>query len=206
MGLLSSAVSINRYKVEGKIEEPVLQNVLSSLQTHAITDMGEEEGTSEKSVGWTSFESPFSPRFEGSSFVFGSYFVFSLRIDRKVIPSQVFKKHYAIETARRLKEARRPYLTRDEKNMIREQVLTMLRLRIPATPQVYDLVWNYEGGTLWFFSNLKAANEELETLFSQSFHLTLIRLFPFTIADLTAGLSANERDELVKLSPTVFVE
>lgn len=203
MGLLSSAGSINRYKVEGKLQEPILGTITNCLQLNAIS---EEDELSEKLVGWTSFQNPFNPQFEGSSFVYGPYFVFSLRIDRKVIPSKVFKKHYAIETARRLKETGRPYLTRDEKNMIKENVLTVLRSRIPATPQVYDLMWNYEGGTLWFLSNLKSANEELETLFSHSFHLTLIRLFPYTIADLAAGLTATERDVLLKLSPTAFTE
>ena len=85
------------------------------------------------------------------------------------------------------------------------QKLNMLSLRIPATPSIYDLIWNYEGASLWFFTNLKGANEDLETLFLKSFHLNLIRLFPYTSADITAGLSNKEKDRLYKLSPTVFV-
>ena len=206
MGLLSSGVSINRFRVEGKIEKPLLENVAIALRTHAITETEGEDGLWEKKVGWTSFPDPYNPHFEGSTFVYGAYFIFSFRIDRKVIPSQVFKKHDALEAARRLKETGRRYLTRDEKNMIKENVLSVLRVRIPAIPQVYDLMWNYEEKVLWFFSNLKAANEEFESLFSQSFHLTLIRLFPYTLADLTAGLTATQRDVLLKLSPTDFVE
>ena len=49
------------------------------------------------------------------------------------------------------------------------------------------------------FSNLKSANEALETLFIKSFGLHLIRLFPYTTADLIAGLSDHERDLLEKL-------
>ena len=80
----------------------------------------------------------------------------------------------------------------------------MLSLRIPATPNIYDLIWNYEAASLWFFTNLKGANEDLETLFSKSFNLRLIRLFPYTSADITAGLSNKEKDVLLKLSPSVF--
>ncbi|MEJ2167882.1 MAG: exonuclease, partial [Desulfobacterales bacterium] len=80
-----------------------------------------------------------------------------------------------------------------------------LNLRMPATPKVYDLVWNHENSVAWFFSNLKAANEELETLFSKSFNLSLIRLFPYTAAELSAELTDTQRDELQKLSPTHFI-
>jgi hypothetical protein len=79
-------------------------------------------------------------------------------------------------------------------------------VRIPATPNIYDLVWNYEDSVVWFFSNLKAANEELETLFAKSFNLSLIRLFPYTAAELSSDLSDSQRDKLQKISPTQFVK
>ena len=56
----------------------------------------------------------------------------------------------------------------------------------------------------WFFSNLKSAIEELETLFSKTFKLTLIRVFPFTMANLLADLTEPEKDRLAKLAPTAF--
>ena len=52
------------------------------------------------------------------------------------------------------------YLARDEKKMLKESVISALTLRIPATPKVYDLIWNYEDCLLWFFSTLKSANDE----------------------------------------------
>jgi hypothetical protein len=52
---------------------------------------------------------------------------------------------------------------------------------------------------------LKAANEALETLFTRSFKLRLIRLFPYT-AGLQAGLSGPGKDSLDQLKPTLFME
>jgi len=202
MGLLSSTVSITRYKIEGKIEEPVIETVCNGLEENSIRVT--DDDISEKTVGWTSLENPFDPRFKGSSFLVGTHFVFSLRIDRKTIPPKVIKKHYAAEVVKHLRESGRQYLSRTEKKMIREDVINALVLRIPSTPNIYDIIWNYENFSLWFFSNLKSANEELETLFSTSFKLTLVRLFPFTMAELIADLSASERDVLAKLSPTNF--
>jgi len=202
MGLLSHTVSVTRYKVEGKLKKPVLETVAACLRQSAIPEI--DGDVSEKTVGWTSFEKPFQPDFEGSSFAIGTYFVFALRIDKKTIPPRVLKKHCAMEEAKRLVESGRPYLSRNEKNMIKDHVANVLSLRIPATPHVYDLVWSYEDGMLWFFSTLKSANEELESLFLKSFQLPLIRLFPYTTADLSVGLSDQQRDMLVNLSPADF--
>lgn len=204
MGLLSSSVSITRYKVEGKLEKPVLETVANGLKKNAIQEI--DDDVSEKAVGWTSFDKPFKPDFEGSSFVIGTNMVFSLRIDKKTIPQKIVQKHYNMEMAKKLAESGREYLSRNEKKLIKEHVINTLSLRIPATPNIYDLIWNYEESSLWFFSNLKAANEELETLFSKSFKQNLIRLFPYTTADLLAGLSDTDRDVLSKLSPTTFME
>jgi hypothetical protein len=56
---------------------------------------------------------------------------------------------------------------------------------------------------LWFLSTVKSANEELETLFFKSFQIPIIRLFPYTTADLAMGLSDTERDILPGLSATL---
>lgn len=204
MGILSSTVSITQYKVEGKLKDPVLETVYKGLKKNSIQEIDGE--VSEKTVGWTSYDNPFQPDFKGSSFVIGVFMAFSLRIDKKIIPPKIVKKHCASEVAKRLAESGREYLSRNEKQVIKDNVIQALSMRIPATPNIYDLIWNYEDDSLWFFSNLKAANEELETLFSKSFKLRLIRLFPYTIADLIAGLSNRDRDVLNNLSPTKFME
>jgi recombination associated protein RdgC len=202
MGILSSAVSITRYRVEGKIEGPVIDIVSKGLKKNAIPEIDEEAES--KAAGWTSFENPFHPNFDGSSFVCGNLFVFALRIDRKSIPSKLLKKHLTIETSKRLAKTGRRFLSKDEKQALKDKVISDLAIRIPSTPNVYDLIWNYEASSLWFYSNLRSANEEIETLFRRSFNIGLLRLFPYTAADITAGLSDSERDVLIGLSPTHF--
>lgn len=205
MGLLSSTVSITQYKVEGHIEEPVLENITDNLKKNTISEFIEQDET-EKITGWTSFENPYQPDFEGSSFSIGTYLLFSLRIDKKTIPAKVIKQHYTLEIAKKLAETGRENLSKNEKQAVKDHVIYVLSQRIPAVPNTYDLVWNYEDAVLWFFSTQKSANEELENLFSKSFKLNLIRMFPYTIADLTAGLSESDREVLSKLSPAGFTE
>jgi DNA recombination-dependent growth factor C len=204
MSLTSSSVSITRYNVQGQYKSRVIDTIADGLKRHAIADIDQQ--VADKAVGWTSFDKPFQPDFGGSAFVYGNYFVFSLRIDKKNIAAKVLKKHYTIEAARRMAESRRDFLSKAEKKMIKDHVLNSLSLRIPATPNIYDVVWNYEAASLWFFSNLKAANEELETLFAKSFGLSIIRIFPYTAADLASNLTDSQRDDLQKISPTGFVK
>lgn len=204
MGLLSSSVSITQYRVEGKLADPVIDTVRQGLTSNAIGEI--DNDVSPMVSGWTCFENPFSPNFDDSRFIIDTAFVFSLRIDKKAIASKVIQKHYSIAMARRLAEEKRDFLSRAEKKMIKENVIGMLSTRIPATPNVYDLIWEYEAGQLWFLTNLKSANEELETLFSRSFKLHLIRLFPFTAADRLGALSGSEKDHLSQLKPCTFVE
>jgi DNA recombination-dependent growth factor C len=202
MGLMSSSVSVSRFRVEGALAPPFLETVESGLNADAMSEIADE--SVEKTVGWTSFQHPYQPSFQNRDFVIGPYVVFSLRIDKKAIPSKVFQKMFVEASQRRLAESGRPYLSRSEKKMLRDEVAHQLIMRIPAVPNVYDLVWSIEDQTVWFFATLKSANEELESLFARSFHLTLIRLFPFTMADLAAGLRDAERDSLSRLTPTPF--
>jgi len=202
MGILSSAVSITHYLVEGKFEGTVTEIVAKGLKKNAIPEI--DEDAVEKAAGWTSFETPFQPKFEGSSFVFGNLFIFSLRIDRKSIPAKLLKKHLTLETSKRLAKTSRRFLAKDEKQALKDKVTADLAVRVPSTPSVYDLLWDYENSSVCFFSNLRSANEELETLFKRSFNLSLIRIFPYTAADLQAELTDQERDVLLGLSPTHF--
>ena len=202
MGLLSASNSITRYTVEGHLKKPVLETVAAGLKKNVISEI--DDHASDKAVGWTSFEKPYQPDFSGSTYVFGAYLVFALRIDRKTISSKVVKKHFMIESSRRLADSGRQYLSRNEKQTIKDHVIDRLNIKIPATPHVYDIIWNYEDSVLWFFSNLKAPNEELETLFLRSFDLHLIRVIPYTAAHLDSDFTDTEKDLLLKLSPTNF--
>ena len=202
MGLLSSSVSITRYQVQGKLEKPILETIAAGLKKYTISEI--DDPTLDKAVGWTSFKKPYQPDFGGSSFAYGNYLVFSLRIDRKTVPAKLVKKHVVIESDKRLAESGRLYLSRSEKERIRDQVMDRLYATVPATPSIYDLIWNYEETTVWFFSNLKASNEELETLFLRSFDLTLIRMIPYTAAHYASDLKSTEKDILLELSRTSF--
>ncbi len=198
MGLLSATTSLTRYMVDGTIDDPILENIAAGLKKHTIADI--DENPSEQAVGWVNLEDPFKPSFEESGFMMGTSIVFALRIDKKSIPSKMVQKHVSIESERRLKELGREFLSADEKRAVKDSVINRLNLKMPSTPNIYDVIWHYEDAELWFFSNLKKANEELETLFIKSFGMTLVRAIPYTMAALDKNMTADQLDRLSRLS------
>lgn len=204
MGILSTSASIIQYRVEGRLAGPIIDRVRTALKKHAIADI--DNTPSDKSIGWVCFNDPFSVDFDQHPFLIGTQLVFSMRIDKKTIPAKIVQKHYNQSIKQRLKDSGREFLSRNEKKEIKDHVINALNLRIPATPNTYDVVWKYETADLWFFSHLKGANEELETLFSRSFQLKLIRLFPYTMATMASTLADEEKDAIKALTPTRFTE
>lgn len=202
MGLLSGSVSITRYRIEGQVPEDLVEAVKTGLKGHRYPEL--EDETSEFISGWTSFSNQFSSDFDNEKFQVMQYFVFALRIDKKSVPSKAVKKHVAIESAKRLSGSEKTFLTKAEKKEIKESVIATLMTRVPSKPDMYDVVWDIEKNEVWFLSGLKAAGEELETLFSKSFGLRLVRLFPYSIAELCCDFSAAEKDAFLKLTPTSF--
>ena len=204
MSLLSSSVSISRYRVTGKLPEAALEYVREALKQNAVRDI--DNDPVEQSVGWTPLETPFQPDFEAASIVYGTAFVFSLRMDKKTVPAKILKKHLETAVAGRLAKTERNALSRMEKAELKEEVFRRLLVRMPAVPHIYDLVWHYETDDLWFFSNLKAANEALETLFTKSFKISIVRMFPYTAAEHLCDLKSHEKDVLMKLSAVPMQE
>lgn len=198
MGLLSTSTSVTQYHVEGQLDEPIIDNIANGLKKHTIIDI--DGDAQEQSSGWTSIKTPYDPNFEDSSFMVGTDFVFSLRVDRKSIPPKLVQKQLLKQAAKRQKALKRDFLSREEQKALKDGVIASLSLKIPSIPNIYDVVWQFEAGVVWFFSNLKSANEIVESLFIKSFGLHLIRKIPYTMAAFDKTLTHTELDRLNRLS------
>ena len=79
-------------------------------------------------------------------------------------------------------------------------VLDILLHKIPAIPNIYDVLWDYENQNIYLYTTQKAANEFFETLFLKSFNLKPIRLFPYTMVEKKSSFSAEHKDRILTLS------
>ncbi|MBC8439734.1 MAG: recombination-associated protein RdgC [Deltaproteobacteria bacterium] len=202
MGLISSTHSVSRYHIDGKIEGSITEEVRNGLIKHSIPKI--ESEYDEISAGWTPVESPYNPDFNKFSFLFGTYFLFSLRIDKKSIPAKLIQKYMAIEIEKKKEKSGRDFISKNEKSEIKELVIDVLMHKIPAIPSVYDVLWNYEEKNLYLYTTQKAANEFFETIFLKSFNLKPIRLFPYTIVETKSKFSNLQKDRIQTLVPLKY--
>ena len=204
MSLLAASATITRYRVEGEIPESLLELIRERLQYNRFPEI--EDPAAEFVSGWTPFENHYISDFSESDIVIGTSVLFCLRIDKKSVPAKIVKKHLALKMRERLLDDAKEFLSKSEKKALKEDVVADLMLRMPSTPNLYDVLWHVERNEVWFFTGQKAANEELETLFSKSFGLRLVRLFPYTLAHHSPDLSDVEKDKFTTLAPTRFAE
>lgn len=198
MGLLSSSVALTRYMTLGKPREPFMETVRDALAQHAVQDIDGE--TEVKTVGWAGFEKHFSADFDPEFLANGEHLTFCLRMDKKSLPGKVVRKNVAILARKKLAETNRRYLSKEEKQDLREQVEAALLTKIPASPTVVDVLWDLSADEVWLFSTQKAAREEFEELFNKSFGMVLIPLFPYTLAENKLKLSVNDMDKIDALA------
>ncbi len=203
MGILSSTHSVSRYHIDGKIEGSIIQQIQKNLIKYSIPET--ESEYDEISIGWTPVESPYSPDFNKFSFQFGTYFVFSLRIDKKPIPAKLIQKYMAIEIEKKKKKSGRDFISKNEKSEIKEMVIDILMNKIPAVPNIYDVLWSYEEKSLYLYTTQKAVNEFFETLFLKSFNLKPIRLFPYTIIETKSKFTGPQKDRVTALTPLNYL-
>ena len=199
MGFLSATHSMSRYHIQGEFEESTMEAVREGLIQNAIPTI--ESEYEEVVAGWTPFESPYAPDFEKFSFIFGNYFLFSFRIDKKSIPAKLVQKQMTIEIEKKKESSGRDFVSKNEKSEIKEFIMDILMHKMPAIPNVYDVLWDYEEKNLYLFSTQKAANEFFETLFLKSFGLKPVRLFPYTLIEKNSKFSQSDKDKIYALSP-----
>lgn len=202
MGFLSATQSMSRYHILDAFDTEPMEQVRDGLIQHAIPTL--ENEYEEISAGWTPFESPYLPDFEQFSFVFGTYFLFSLRIDKKSIPAKLVHKQMAIEIEKKKQSSGRDFVSKNEKSEIKETVMDVLMHKMPAIPNVYDVLWDYDTRNLFLFTTQKAANEFFETIFFKSFNLKPVRLFPYTLVETRSAFSSADKDRILTLTPCHF--
>lgn len=202
MGLISSTHAVSRYHIDGKIDASVTQTILDGLVKHAMPKI--ENEYDEISAGWTPVESPYNPDFSQFSFQFGTYFLFSLRVDKKSVPAKLIQKYMAIEMEKKKEKSGRDFLSKNEKTELKEHVTDILMHKIPAIPSLYDVLWNYEDNIVYFYTTQKAANELFETLFLKSFGLKPIRLFPYTVIETRSDFSQPKKEQAQTLVPVTY--
>lgn len=204
MGFMSASVGLTRYHiVEEEIPQSLWGEIDERLRRHACRDI--DASSEERSFGWVSFDNLLDPDFALCPPEKGSYLAFTLRLDTRRIPPAVLKKHLALalnKALAELAEQGKKFLTKEQKNEIREQVVLRLRARTLPIPACFDVIWDTDKQLVYLASTHAKIKELFEEHFTHSFGLHLEPLTPYFAARRI--LQRETWPELDAFEPTIF--
>ncbi|MEA3468453.1 MAG: recombination-associated protein RdgC [Thermodesulfobacteriota bacterium] len=201
MGFIKGTASFVRFSVEGELPENIWDFIADRVVAFSFKDI--DETYDEDSLGWVSVLNMFDTEFDYASYAAGNYVTLSMRLDERKISSTIVKKFVQKEEERIKKEKQIAKISRSMRVEIKERIENELMRKALPMPAVFDLCWNLENSTLFFFSTNKKAQALLEDLFKDSFGLTLIQQIPYLCGEHL--LDEDDVEKLARITPDVFV-
>ncbi len=204
MGILSSSVSLTRYRVVQDIADDFWSEIPDLLKNHKFKDI--DQSADERSFGWTSFDDMLDTAWSSGSPQKGHYLVFALRLDTRRIPPAVMKKHYrlALDQAKQELEARgQKFISRDQKKEIKENVRLRLFARMLPVPAVFDVIWDTADNIVYLGSTSAKVRELFQDHFTSTFEL---HLEPRTFYFQAAGdMDMQQKKDLDDMEAAILV-
>ena len=185
MGILANTVSVCHFNVQGELPQQDLQAwVTRQLAANRFNPI--DQGTEELSVGWVHMDDPKSSDFDSPAACCREhYLMFTLRRDKRAVPSAILMAH--LEKAQDEFLAENPGFTKVPKQKredLKEAVHAMLLSQTLPTPATYDAVWDTRSGTLTFSSLSPKVIELFEDHFKKTFEGLRVSAFhPYARAE-----------------------
>ncbi len=204
MGILSSSVSLTRYRIVGDIPDEFWSEIPDRLKKYKFRDI--DQSTDERSFGWTSFDDMLDTSWSLSTPHKADYLAFALRLDTRRIPPAVMKKHFrlALDQARKELEAKgQKFISRDQKKEIKENVTIRLFARTLPIPAVFDVVWDTAGSLVYLGSTSPKIKELFQDLFTNTFELHPEPQTPYFKA--AANMDKDQKKQLDEMEAAVLI-
>ncbi len=198
MGVLSSSISLTRYRIAGEVTDELQGSILQRLMSHKFLEI--DQNSDEKSSGWVCFDDLLDTWWKTAPPQKGTYLAFALRLDTRRIQPAVMKKHYRLALDEALKEQKargHKFITRDHKKQIRDRVRQTLLSKTLPVPAVFDVAWNLDGHVVYLGTAAPKIRELFEDLFLKSFELHLEQQTPYFLARrLVQTIDRSRLDQL----------
>jgi hypothetical protein len=176
MGLLKGSFTFSRFHVEGQLPQDFLNFINSRIKANSYKDSF--KSTEEKNMGWVSLTDILDADFKKANYALGDYLIFSLRVDRKLIPAKLMKIKLMEEERRFLAESGKSRINKQMAEGIKDKVKLEMLTKLDAIPSFYDVCWAVGKNTLYFSSLSDNVADDFIDLFKKTFSLTLRRFSP----------------------------
>ena len=206
MGAFQGGLTYRQYQIKEKLPTTWQAKVQKGLVSNVAKPL-DPEGELDRVIGWCSAHFILDTDMSLDLCLQDPYLVVAMRVETIKIPSGLLKVQCEAEERKVKRELKKEVLSRYERAEIREQVEVRLRKRVLPTLKSFEVLWNTETGVVRFFTTNKSLNEELMDLFEDSFNLTLIPDYAYTVAQSDElGLDQGALEALESVEPTPFVD
>ena len=176
MGLLKGNFSFAQFHVDGQLPQAFLEFVNSRIKANSFRETA--KSTEEKRLGWVSLTDVLDADFENANYALGDYLIFSLRVDRKLIPPRLMKLRLMEEEKRFLAENGKNRVNKAMAAGIKEKVTLELMTRLDPVPSFYDVCWAVGQNKIYFSSLTDKVADDFADLFKKTFSLNIRRFLP----------------------------
>ena len=187
MKILQGPRTVRRYYVPGLPDVPDNKDLLTTIQEHfqhnAFNNPVDNQKADEQ-IGWVTVDSILDADFSlFTKWHTDSYIYAQMRIDKKNLPSNLFKATLAYRIQEWLDTNRQESIPKREKFDIKEKLtFEMLQQTLPRV-KVVEFCWNMDKDYLLVFNLSESVNLKFAELFYKTFGLELEEVTPFMFLD-----------------------
>ena len=203
MGILSTSLSLTRYKIVGNVPDALWPEIQTRLLKSSFRDI--DNTADERSFGWVCFDNMLDPAWQTAPPEKGEYLTFALRLDTRRLPAAVLNKHFQLflnDYMADLKQKGIETISRQKKKELKDMVRAQLMAKILPVPAYFDVVWDMGKNIVYFASTRPKILELFEELFARTFELHLEPQNPFFMALNILG--EEQLSKLEALEPTLL--
>ena len=177
MGLLKGALTFSRYRLIGDLPDQFSERIDQQIRKFAFQNL--KKSAEEKILGWTSLENVLDTDFQYSSYAWGDYLIFSLRIDRWMVPASLLKIRILEAEKQYLTETGQKKIDRYRREDIRERVRLDILNHTQPVPTFYEICWSVSEQSVLFTSLSDKVVDDFQDLFKRSFDRTPCPFVPW---------------------------
>lgn len=172
MGLINGSITYKKFRLTDDLPKDFNETAGRSLARNAFREIDPKKNP-EMSIGWVNPLNPTDSSLTLEKVLMGKYVVLGLRRDKKSLPAAILKAQVSDAIRATLRERRAKKLPREEMAGLRETVKERLLAQVSATITLYEAVWEFEAGDVYFSSQAQKAATDFADIFEETFGIAL---------------------------------
>ncbi|MBN1381120.1 MAG: recombination-associated protein RdgC [Deltaproteobacteria bacterium] len=189
MSFLKGTVTFSSFRVIGEKTSDFNNFFAEQIKKNAFPDFSAQ--AAEKILGWTDINDHLDTDFIGLKYAVGGYWLFALRMDRKLTPPSLLRIKCLEAERDILKERNIKRVGKALREEIREAVFSDLLKKAQPIPSFFEVCWNPIEKRLYFSSLADKVIDDFHALFKESFDFILQPFYPWDIVYLSEEQSAK---------------